>query len=174
VERSTSTEPTNPVALPIGYTLRPVRDSDSRDLQELHGRCFAEYPGCVLDTEGEEPALLTPTTSFEVMWVLEHEGHVVGCIAAKSHPEYDPPHAELKKLYVLPSHQGRGLARVLVETMESYARARGFTRVELWSDTRFTKAHAVYTHLGYAPTGRSRELFDLSHTAEFHFVRESV
>ena len=169
MERSTAT-----IAAPAGYVLRPVQDSDSRDLQELHGRCFAEYPGCVLDTEREEPALLTPASSFEVMWVLEHAGHVVGCIGAKSHPECDPPHAELKKLYVLPSHQGRGLARVLVETMESYARQRGFMRVELWSDTRFTKAHAVYTHFGYTPTGRSRDLHDLSHTAEFHFVRGSV
>lgn len=158
--------------LPGGFLLRPVRDADARDLQELHGRCFADYPGCVLDVVGEERALLAPASSFEAMWVLEHEGRAVACIAAASHPEADPPHAELKKLYVTPSLHGRGLARPLVTTMEAYTRSRGLVRVELWSDTRFTRAHAVYEHLGYRRTGRARELHDLSHTAEFHFARD--
>ena len=68
--------------------------------------------------------------------------------------------------------RGEGVARELVALVEQGARDHGAPRIELWSDTRFETAHAVYLHLGYAQTGRTRELHDLSHTTEFHFAKE--
>lgn len=160
-------------ALPEGFVLRPVRDADGRGLQELIGLCFADYPGCVLDVPNEEPGLRTPAASFEAMWVVEREadGLIAGCIAAATRPEAESPHAELKKLYVHPNCRGAGLARPLIERMHTWANERGFERLELWSDTKFLRAHGVYEHFGYRPTGAVRELDDVSLTAEYHFVR---
>lgn len=159
--------------LPEGFVLRDVRDADAAGLQELIGLCFLPYPGCVLDVHDEEPGLLRPESSFEAMWVLERgeDGLVAGCIAAATRADAEPPHVELKKLYVHPSCRGLGLARVLVERVHAYACERGHARVELWSDVKFDTAHAVYERLGYARTGATRELGDLSRTSEFHFVR---
>ena len=51
------------------------------------------------------------------------------------------------------------------------AAAAGCTAVELWTDTRFTLAHRVYQALGYRPSGRTRELHDLSQTTEYHYAK---
>jgi hypothetical protein len=43
--------------------IRPGRDSDAAGFIALIGACWAEYPGCVLDVDGELPelrALATP------------------------------------------------------------------------------------------------------------------
>ena len=152
--------------------IRPVRDADSPGLVDLVGRCFAEYPGCVLDVENEETCLLHPETAFTRFWVLvDGAERVFGCIACSEHQVDDEPGVELKKCYLHPQVRGRGLASRLVGLVEDHARERDRPLVELWSDTRFETAHAVYQHLGYRRTGRERDLHDRSATREFHFVK---
>lgn len=164
-----------PASLPEGFVLREVRDADAHGLQELIGLCFAPYPGCVLDVANEERGLLAPESSFEAMWVLERasDGLVAGCVAAATHASVEPPHVELKKLYVHPACRGLGLARVLIERVHAYALARRVARIELWSDVKFATAHEVYAHFGYERTGATRELGDLSRTVEYHFVGDA-
>jgi len=41
----------------------------------------------------------------------------------------------------------------------------------MWSDTRFTKAHALYASLGYV-RGVSRSLGDISLSREFFFEKD--
>lgn len=153
--------------------LRPARNEDAAAIVDIVGRCFALYPGCVLDLEREERALLTPADSFERFWVLELDGRVVGTIAAATcERDGEGRWVELKKLYLDPEVHGRGLAQPLVEVVEDYARSRGARGIELWSDTRFTRAHRVYERYGYRASGRTRELHDLSDTVEYHFAKE--
>jgi RimJ/RimL family protein N-acetyltransferase len=115
---------------------------------------------------------LTPTRSFDRFWVLVGpDERVFGTIACSAHPIEGAPGLELKKCYLHPSQRGRGLARRLVALVEDHASSLGIATVELWSDTRFTTAHAVYEHLGYRRTGRERDLHDLSATREYHFVK---
>lgn len=150
------------------FRVRAARDADSAGVIAVVAACFAEYPGCVLDVDLEEPELRTPASSFERFWVVEGPGaRVVGCCGL----EVRADHVELEKLYLLPEARGRGLARELVGRVEAEARARGLGRVELWSDTRFLDAHGLYAHLGYRRTGRERDLGDLSRTTEWHFER---
>ena len=150
-------------------TLRRATDADSDAMIRLIGDVFAEYPGCVLDVDREEPELRAPGTLFDRAWVAEDaRGAVLGCIAFA---ERDAGRAELKKLYVSQDARGLGLGRRLVALVEEEARGRGLSVVELWSDTRFLTAHAVYDRLGYVGTGRERDLHDLSHTTEWHFEK---
>lgn len=151
---------------------RDAVDLDSPGIVALVGRCFAEYPGCVLDVDREEAGLLAPSTSFARFWVLVDVGQrVFSTIACTEHEVDGAPGVELKKCYLHPAYRGLGFARRMVDLVEGHARARGRPALELWSDTRFTTAHAVYAHLGYRPTGRVRDLGDLSATREHHFAK---
>ena len=159
-------------ALPAA-TLRPVTDADAPRLIALIGDVFAEYPGCVLDLPGLDADLRWPATAAAAAgagwWVLAEDGRIVATIGA-GRPAADGS-VELKRLYVAASHRRRGLARGLVALVERYAEQLGATSIELWSDTRFHDAHALYTSLGYVPTGEQRDLHDPSHTTEYRFVR---
>lgn len=153
-------------------TLRAARDEDSAGIIDLITRVYGEYPGVLMDVDGEEPELRAPASAFEAFWVAESAGEVVACVGAKTRATEGRPVVELKKMYVSRALRGRGLGRRLIEQVEAYARERGATRVELWSDTRFETAHAVYEHVGYRRTGDVRELHDISDTSEFFFFRE--
>jgi len=147
--------------------IREARDTDAEGVIAVIARVYAEYPGCVLDVEREEPALKAPASSFDRFWVVEEGGRVGGCIGLALG---DP--AELKKLYLDAQLRGQGLGRQLIALVEETARAGGAGRIELWSDTRFTTAHAVYERCGYTKTGRTRDLHDLSNTTEYHFEKD--
>jgi putative acetyltransferase len=147
--------------------VRTATDDDSAGIIDVIARVFAEYPGCVLDVDREEPELRAPASSFDRFWVVEEDGAVVGCIACALHGAV----VELKKLYLDKTVRGRGFARQLVDLVEKTARDHGAALIELWSDTRFTDAHAFYGRLGYERTGRTRDLHDLSNTTEFHFIK---
>lgn len=145
---------------------RPAADSDSAALIDLIGGCFAEYPGCVLAVDEEEPWLRRPASGYPgQLWVVELDGSVVACVG------YKPHGPELKNLYVSAKARRRGLGEWLVGVVEDAARADGATSILLWSDSRFRDAHRLYTRLGYDRTGATRELHDLSSTTEYEFLR---
>ena len=145
--------------------LRHARDSDAPGIIDLIGRCYAEYEGCVLCVDEEEPELrcVASSAAFSRFWVLTRAERIVGTVACKERPGV----LELKKLYLNPAVRGLGLGRRLVGLIEDYADEHGLDRVELWSDTRFLTAHAVYERLGYRCTGRTRDLHDRSNTTEY-------
>lgn len=152
--------------------LRLARDTDSPGVIALVGRCFRDYPGCVLWVNDEEPGLLAPASNFERFWVLQARDRIVGTIAAgRPRDEAGDRRVELKKLYVHPWLRGRSQGSRLVKVLENFAVESQATVVDLWSDTRFDTAHAVYEHLGFRATGRERELGDVSETHEWEFER---
>ena len=61
-------------------------DADSAGVIEVIARVFAEYPGCVLDVDAEEPQLKAPASSFDGFWVVEVGPRVVGCVACALSP----------------------------------------------------------------------------------------
>jgi putative acetyltransferase len=148
--------------------IRDVRDEDSEAIIALIARVFAEYPGCVLDVDREEPELRCPASSFDGFWVVARGGEILGTIA---YADLGGRRVELKKLYLDRGVRGRGLARRLVEVVEARARDLGARTIELWSDTRFEEAHGFYERMGYSRTGRTRDLHDLSRTTEYQFVK---
>lgn len=157
------------------FEVRDARDDDSLDLIGLVARCWAQYPGCVLDVHGEERDLLAPATAFGAaggrLWVAERQGRLVASVGLVPG---DDGTVLLKKLYVDPTVRRLGLGERLVALVELEATERGVTRIELWSDTRFEDAHRLYERLGYERLPRTRELGDLSETVEFCFVKPLV
>ena len=61
----------------------------------------------------------------------------------------DESTAELKRMYVEPSHRGRGIGRALVEALEGEARLLGIRKVVLETGTRLAPALRLYEGMGY-------------------------
>jgi putative acetyltransferase len=156
------------------FQLRDARDQDAPGLIALIGAVFSEYPGCVLDVDGELPELRRIASDFAEhggrFWVAEQDAVIAGCIGFA--PSAQAGGIELKKLYVSRALREAGLGSRLLELVEHAAEQLGATFIELWSDTRFVTAHRFYEKRGYVRTARTRELGDKSDTVEYHFRKE--
>jgi GNAT superfamily N-acetyltransferase len=150
--------------------LRAGRDED--DFITLIGACWAEYPGCVMDVDGEVPELRALASYFlqsgGAVWAAEADGVIVGMVATRPLGEGA---WEICKMYVAAAHRGGGLAVALIDAAEAHARAAGATRMQLWTDTRFERAHRFYEKRGYVRQEGVRELHDLSNSVEYHYVK---
>ncbi len=160
------------------FIIRDATDDDALDVIELIGGVFAEYPHCILDVDGEMPELRRPASYHREhggeLWVAEIGGRIVGCGGYVESVRGEPAAergVELKKLYVNRRARRTGLGGVLVERAERRARERGARFVDLWSDTRFTTAHAFYERRGYVRGPSTRELHDKSDTVEHYFEK---
>ena len=150
--------------------LREARDGDADGLIALIGACWSEYPGCVLDVDGEVPELRAIASHYAArggrFWVAEAEGRVVGSVGLLPS---GPDGAELCKLYVLRAARRRGLGARLAGLVEAEARRRGAAFLELWTDTRFADAHRLYERLGFGRLPETRVLHDLSNSVEYRY-----
>ena len=148
--------------------LRDARDDDAPRLIELIGAIWDEYPGCVMDVDGEVPELWRIASAHAELggefWVAEREARIVGCVGWVPAGECG---VELRKLYVAASARRTGLGAALCERVERAAGGADF--VELWSDTRFEDAHRLYERRGYRRGPHTRELHDLSSTVEYYY-----
>ena len=117
----------------MDVAVRTARDEDAEQLITLIGGCFAEYPGCVLDVDGEMPELLAIATFFTTrqghFWVAEHAGQVVGSVGVL--PATAPQGMELRKLYVARAARRRGLGGRLCDLAEAQAKLGLNVREEL-------------------------------------------
>jgi GNAT superfamily N-acetyltransferase len=152
--------------------IRPGRDDDATDIIEIVSACWSEYPGCVTDIDGEAPELRALASYCAkrdgAVWVAEADAKIVG--VACTYPLPDGAW-EIAKIYVARAHRGGGVAHELVETAENFARAHGATRMKLWSDTRFDRAHRFYEKRGYVRAGPIRALADKSSSIEFAYAK---
>ena len=160
-------------------TIRPAADADSGQVVALIAACWVQYPGNVLDIAGEEPGLRAVASHYAAkggrLWVASvsfPKGEwVVGCVGILPTPGNEQAQAELVRLYVHPRLRRQGLARRLAALPETAALEWGARAIDLWSDTRFTEAHAFYQALGDTQTGESRDLHDLSNSTEYRFIK---
>lgn len=152
--------------------LREGRDADADRFIALIGACWAEYPGCVLDVDGEVPELRALASHFAAaggaLWVAEAAGELLGMVATRP---LAPGCFELCKMYVARPCRGTGLAHRLIETAERHALAAGAAEMVLWTDTRFDAAHRFYEKRGFLRQGAIRALGDRSNTIEYRYAR---
>jgi GNAT superfamily N-acetyltransferase len=153
--------------------LRPGRDADAEGFIRLIGDCWSEYPGCLMDVDGEVPELRALATYFAeargALWSAEQDGRVIGMAAVR--PMGQDAAYEICKVYVAKEARGSGLAHKLLDAAETHARAAGAQRLVLWSDTRFVTAHRFYEKRGFVRQGSIRVLDDISKSLEFRYVK---
>ncbi|MDB4992588.1 MAG: N-acetyltransferase [Myxococcaceae bacterium] len=151
--------------------LRDARDADSDGVIDLIGEVYDEY-ACVLDVDGEMPYARAIATYFTRgggrIWVAESRERAGRIIASGAFLPVDGG-IELHKLYLRREERGSGLASTLCDRIEGEGRTRGARFVELWSDTRFERAHRFYERRGYVRGATTRDLHDKSNSTEFYF-----
>ncbi len=153
-------------------TLRAGRDEDANGFIALIAACWAEYPGNILDVDGENPELRALATYYAeaggALWAVEQDGALTGMLGTK--PLGDGVW-ELCKVYTAPALRGTGMAQRMIAAAEDFARAHGGTSMKLWSDTRFDRAHRFYEKQSYIRAGALRVLNDLSNSIEFVYAK---
>jgi len=156
-------------------SIRQATDADGAPLARLIAAVFAEYENCPFVPE-EFPELAAPATHYAArggqLWVVPgDDASILGSIAVARHHRTGT--AELFKVYLSPDLRGTGLSGRLLETaLDHAAGPMAARRVELWSDTRFTRGHAFYAKHGFARMAGLRALHDVAETLEFGFGRD--
>ena len=147
--------------------LRPVRNTDCAGVQSLIERCYAEY-GERLCLEGADRDLLDLEAHYAdgAFMVLDNGEAILGAVALV--PKTNDC-AALKRLYLDASVRGTGAGQRLLDWLLEEARRRNIQRIELWSDTRFTRAHAFYRKHGFHHDGQIRTMYDAHEPYEEYF-----
>jgi GNAT superfamily N-acetyltransferase len=163
----------HPDILPGAALIRDGRDADAAGFIALIEACWAEYPGCIMDLDGEVPELRALATYVADkggrLWAADHAGHLVGMVA--TYPLGADRAWEIGRMYVDRAHRGTGLAARLLGGAEAHARAAGAERLVLWTDTRFEPAHRFYEKQSYVRSGSIRVLDDISKSLEFRYTK---
>ncbi len=134
------------------YIIRPPQTQEEWD----------QIPGLLLDyknefdddtcftTFDEEMAnvrnVYTDPGSHLILAVEESEKKVVGCIAMRT---FSPGVAEMKRLYVVPSHRGLHLGENLALEILSYAEEKGYNSMLLDTMYEMHAAQKLYQQLGF-------------------------
>lgn len=86
--------------------------------------------------------LATPQSTF---FVAREANQPVGCVALVEMAGY----AEIKRLFVPDHHRGKGVARALMDTLETHAAACGHTLLRLETGEELAAAVVMYRRMGY-------------------------
>ena len=115
--------------------------------QAMREEIAALYDGLELDGPAMPkagPAELSPPAGAFIVGRIA--GEAVCCGGVKRLPDGA---CEIKKMYVLPSARGRGVARVLLHELEDVARGLGYEVARLDTGPRQPHASSLYRSEGY-------------------------
>ena len=134
-----------------GVIIRTAGESDLRVIREL----FEEYAGALgfglsfqrFDEElATLPGAYTPPKGL--LLLAEIDGKPVGCVGLRPLDDEDAC-CELKRMYVRPTHRGRGVGRALAVAIIRAAREREYARMRLDTIDTMVAAIALYSSLGF-------------------------
>jgi putative acetyltransferase len=81
------------------------------------------------------------------VFIARENGIAIACGALRRH---DSGVAEVKRMYTVPSHQGRDIGGRILNEIERMARAEGYKCLVLQTGDRMPAASRVYEHDGFA------------------------
>jgi DNA-binding MarR family transcriptional regulator/GNAT superfamily N-acetyltransferase len=136
---------------PTAATLREPRPGDMGFVVQSHGARYASEYGFdssfeALVAEIAAQFLNSFDASRERCWIAEIDGAPVGSVFLVRH---DDEIAKLRLLLVEPTGRGHGLGRRLVGECIAFARACGYRKITLWTQSILTAARKIYQDAGF-------------------------
>lgn len=136
-------------------TLRTHRPGDMGWIVEQHGRFYAEQYGFdasfeSLTAEITAKFLANYDASCERCWIAEVDGKPAGSVFLVKHT---PEIAKLRLFLVDPAARGRGAGKMLVNECIRFARASGYRKITLWTQSILTAARGIYKNAGFVHVG---------------------
>ena len=126
---------------------------------ERHGRLYADEYGWDMRFESLVARIAADFVDRfdpvrEACWIAERDGANVGCVfLVQARDEASGAlvegTAQLRLLLVEPAARGLGIGARLVDECERFARARGYRRIVLWTNSVLVAARAIYASAGY-------------------------
>jgi putative acetyltransferase len=147
---------------PLMMHIRLARLEDRDAIMVLIDTVLHEYDDR-LWPQGADSDLLDLTSHYMAkdgaFIVLDDAGHIRGTHAVVPDTQR-PGVCYLRRLYLDAALRGSSWGTQLMQWTLDWARTHGMHRVEFWSDTRFTRAHAFFARFGFQRDGRVRTMHD--------------
>ena len=132
-------------AEPVGLVIREEA-YDSPTAQRLIAAVQQEYVERYggPDEAPVDPLEFAPPEGLFLVGYLDGQAAVTGGLR-----RHDAGDVEVKRMYVVPAARGRGLARVMLATLEERARTMGARRIVLETGSKQPEAVRLYETSGY-------------------------
>lgn len=131
--------------------LRDVRAGDMGWVVQQHGEIYAREYGWNSEFEALVAEIVAGMIRrhdplWERGWIAELDGERVGSVfvVRKSDTE-----AQLRLLILSPAARGLGLGARLTDECLAFARAKGYRKMVLWTNSILTAARAIYAQRGF-------------------------
>ncbi len=136
---------------PAPAILREPRPGDMGWVVQSHGALYAREYGFDSSFEGlvaeiAAKFLASFDASRERCWIADIDGAQVGSVFLVRHTD---DIAKLRLLLVDPAGRGQGLGHRLVGECVTFARACGYRRITLWTQSILMAARKIYQDAGF-------------------------